>query len=701
MALPLARVDPSVGLALEDVMKYLVDAVLVSAGLALAASDAAAAPATQVVNGMAHSCALTATGAVLCWGNNYYGQLGDGTTTDRSTPTPVAGLATGVAAVVAGEFHTCAVTTLGGVLCWGANGPGQLGDGTTTNRSTPTPVSGLGSGVAAIAAGGTHTCALSLIGAVVCWGYNTYGQLGDGTWTDRLTPTAVSGLASGVVVVAAGEGHTCAVTAVGGVLCWGHNTSAQLGDGTTTNRSTPTAVSGLGSGVVTLAAGSLHTCAVTAAGGVVCWGYNTSGQLGDGTTTRRLTPTAVSGLGSGVTGVAALWDHNCALTAAGGVLCWGSNDYGQLGDGTTTNRSTPTAVSGLGSAAAAVAAGYAHTCALTAAGGVLCWGWNAYGQLGDGTTTNSLTPVRVPGFGTAASSDLTGDGQSDLVWRHAMAGQVWLWPMNGATRVAETHAGTVSDTGFEIRGLGDQNGDGKADLMWRHKTAGLLYYWPMNGGTRLAEAYVATVAPAYDIVGTGDYNGDGKSDILWRHLTNGELWVWLMNGATTVSATYITTIDPGYTVVGSGDLNGDGKADIVWRGAGGDVWVWLMNGATPTATTYVTTIGDLGYQIVGVADHTGDGKADILWHHNTRGEVWLWPMNGTTLVSQSYVGIVPDTGYRIVGSGDYNGDGKADILWHHNTRGEVWVWPMNGATRLSETKVATVPDTGYQIVKVK
>ena len=312
------------------------------------------------------------------------------------------------------------------------------------------------------------------------------------------------------------------------------------------------------------------------------------------------------------------------------------------------------------------------------------------------TTTTGINFALLPG---GKQGDFTGDLKSDILWRHAARGEVWLWPMNGAVRTAEVRVATLPDMSWEIRGLGDQNGDGRADVLWRHKPTGMVYYWPMNGGTRLAEAYVATVDPAYDIVGTGDYNGDGKSDILWRRAANGELWVWLMNGAAVVSSTYVTTVAPGYGVVGSGDLNADGKADILWRGAGGDVWVWLMNGATPTAMTYVTTVGDLGYQIVGVADHTGDGKADLLWWHATRGEVWLWPMNATALVSQSYVGIVPDTGYRIVASGDYDGDGKADILWHHATRGEVWLWPMNGATRLSEIKVATVPDTGYQIIK--
>jgi hypothetical protein len=301
-----------------------------------------------------------------------------------------------------------------------------------------------------------------------------------------------------------------------------------------------------------------------------------------------------------------------------------------------------------------------------------------------------------------AAGDFTGDLKSDILWRHATRGEVWLWPMDGAARTAETLVRTVSDTDFEIRGVGDQNGDGKADILWRNKTNGQIYFWPMDGSTPLSETYVATVDPAYDIVGTGDYDGDGKSDILWRHLTNGDLWMWLMNGATPLAETYVATVDPGYVVKGSGDLNGDKKADIVWHHATtGDVWVWLMNGTIRASETFVGAVPDVGYQIVGVADHTGDGKADLLWHHATRGEVWIWPMNGTTVVSESYVDTVPDTGYQIVGSGDYNGDTKADILWHHATRGEVWVWLMNGVTKVSETWVATVPEIGYQIVKVK
>ncbi len=375
---------------------------LVGVGAVLmVSSPAMAGPMTATVAaGGYNSCAVTREGGVACWGDNDVGQLGDGTTTRRLAPTTVSGLSSGVTAVSAGGGHTCALTSGGGVVCWGSNSLGQLGDGTTTDRLTPVAVSGLSNGVTAVSAGSVHTCALTSGGGVVCWGFNSEGRLGDGTRTDRLTPVAVSGLATGVTSVAAGSAHTCAVTSAGGVMCWGYNRFGPLGDGTTTGRLTPVAVSGLSSGVIAVVAGSDHTCAVTSGGGVRCWGNNDFGQLGDGTKTTRLTPVAVSGLSSGVSTVTAGYRHTCAVTSAGGVVCWGSNGPkelggGQLGDGTTTDRSTPVSVIGLSTGVTAVAAGVYHTCATVNESEVACWGANRSGQLGDGTTTARLTPVTV------------------------------------------------------------------------------------------------------------------------------------------------------------------------------------------------------------------------------------------------------------------------------------------------------------------
>ena len=321
--------------------------------------------------------------------------------------------------------------------------------------------------------------------------------------------------------------------------------------------------------------------------------------------------------------------------------------------------------------------------------------------VGTAAASNSITVIVTSAADAppAAAADFTNDSRSDLLWRHASGGDVWLWPMNGTERTAESYVRTVAGADWEIRGLGDQTGDGKADVLWRNKVTGEIYLWSMSGTTPLDEIYVASVDPAYDVVGTGDFNGDGRSDLLWRHLTQGDAWVWLMNSATPLSRAYVDRVDPGYTVKGVGDLDADGKADIVWRGAAGDVWVWRMNGTARRDEAWVANVPDTGYEIQGVADFTGDGKADLLWWHATRGEVWIWTMNGTAHVGDNWIGTVPDTDYRIAGTGDYNGDTKADILWHHATRGEVWAWLMNGTTKLAEAWVATVPDTGYQIIR--
>jgi alpha-tubulin suppressor-like RCC1 family protein len=351
--------------------------------------------ATSIAAGQLHSCALMSGGAVKCWGWNDFGQLGNGTTTSSSVPVDVSGLSSGVTAITAGELHSCALTTGGAVKCWGSNSYGQLGNGTTTNSAVPLDVSGLSSGVTAISAGGNHTCALTSVGGAKCWGGNHVGQLGNGTSISSFTPVDVSGLSSGVTAIAAGSLHSCALTSGGAVKCWGENLWGQLGNGTNTPSAVPVDVSGLSSGVTAIGVGRYHSCAVISTGALKCWGYNFYGQLGNGTTTNSAVPVDVSGLSSGVTAIAGGEGHSCAVTSGGGVKCWGLNFVGQLGNGTTSSSLTPVDVSGLSSGVTAIDAGLFHSCALTVGGAVKCWGYNEEGQLGNGTTTTSSTPVDV------------------------------------------------------------------------------------------------------------------------------------------------------------------------------------------------------------------------------------------------------------------------------------------------------------------
>jgi alpha-tubulin suppressor-like RCC1 family protein len=349
-----------------------------------------------------HSCAVTSGGAVKCWGDNFAGAIGDGTTTDRSTPVQVSGLTSGATEVTTGALHTCAVVN-GGAKCWGSNNIGKLGDGTTTNRLTPVDVVGLGSGVLQISAANNHTCALTTAGGVKCWGINGAGQLGDGNLpTASSTPVNVSGLGSGVVQISTGFAHTCALTTARAVKCWGLNSVGQLGDGTVVNRSTPVAVAGLDSGVVQISAGSNHTCVLMTTGTVKCWGDNVSGALGDGTITSRSTPVDVVGLG-GVDQISAGDLHTCALTG-GTAKCWGNNGSFQLGFITVNqNQLTPVDVPGLGGLVE-ISPAFRHTCALTG-GGVKCWGADNFGQRGDGAmASGSPTPVDALGLGSGVTS---------------------------------------------------------------------------------------------------------------------------------------------------------------------------------------------------------------------------------------------------------------------------------------------------------
>ena len=374
----------------------------------------------QVSVGGGHTCALSTAGTVKCWGQNGSGQLGNGSTTASETPVYVCATGAGppctpakgnviadVTAISAGDQHNCALTKAGGIKCWGYNNSGQLGIGSTTNHTTPVDAEGLESGVTKISVGLFYSCAVTSGSGLKCWGSNGSGQLGTGTTTDRNAPAGVPGLTSGVADVATGTFHACALTIGGGLKCWGSNQGGNLGDGRVcgNNLCSPVNVSGLSSGVAHVAVGGFwsrtgYTCALTTAGGIKCWGRNSRGQLGFGSTDEVWEPGVdVLGFGSGVAAIAAGGANGCAVTEAGGIKCWGYNNSGQLGNGTKDTSTSPVWVCAAGAlppcspaggnvlnGVAAVVANGSRTCVVTTAGGVMCWG------------DNQLTPLEVLGL---------------------------------------------------------------------------------------------------------------------------------------------------------------------------------------------------------------------------------------------------------------------------------------------------------------
>jgi Tol biopolymer transport system component/alpha-tubulin suppressor-like RCC1 family protein len=354
----------------------------VPAGLVFTAMDA----------GLSFTCGIATGAAAYCWGTNGSGQLGDGTTTRQSLPILVAG---GLAfdSISAGGEHACALTSAGVAYCWGSNAYGQLGDGTTTNRATPTAVAG-DLTFTSLSAGEQQTCGVATGGTAYCWGRNTNGVLGDGTTTDHAAPAAVSGGLTFLSVSLAIGQHACGLTTGGQAYCWGRNTHGQLGDGSTTDRPAPVAVSGGLTFTMVTATANEHSCGVASGGAAYCWGWNNYGEVGDGTTTQRSVPVLVSGglTFSSVSGGASAF--TCGRTTGGAAYCWGVNNVGQLGNGTTTSSTVPVPVSG-GLTFLVVNAGFAHVAAVATGGVGYAWGSNGQGQLGDGTTIGKSVPVPV------------------------------------------------------------------------------------------------------------------------------------------------------------------------------------------------------------------------------------------------------------------------------------------------------------------
>ena len=517
---------------------------------------------TAVAGGNQFDLALTSTGDVYTWGRNNYGQLGDGTTTDRATPGLVS-LPSGatVMTIANGYGHAYALTSTGAVYAWGQGVYGGLGDGGTSNRSTPVQTQ-FPAGVTpiAIASGEDHGLAVTSTGEVFAWGKNTFGQVGDGTTTNRTRPVqaALPTAATATAVISApGAFISLALTTSGEVLAWGRNTSGQLGDGTTTSRATPVQVPMPAAAILTggLTAGATFTLAVVSYSAALGWGANNAGQLGDGTTVERRTPVDVTfPSGMVLAGITAGYSHSLAVDDVGVTYAWGANAQGQLGTGDTTAQDSPVPVSGFptGTRIVAVTAGQFHSVALAEDGTVYAWGYNSQGQLGDGTTTQRLTPVEVTGFpaGTVVTAISSHNVHNIAV---TSTGDVYTWGDNSSGQIGNGTT-TIQTSAVQIP-LPNGGIAVNATAGALHTVAvtddGSAYAWGYNlygqlGDGTTTNAHTPVQVQTTDILVDADAGGnhtlaitDNGGAVAWGLGSNGQIG----NGTTTTNSTTPVTVN--------------------------------------------------------------------------------------------------------------------------------------------------------------
>ncbi|MBC7457310.1 MAG: hypothetical protein H7235_03470 [Bdellovibrionaceae bacterium] len=345
--------------------------------------------------GLTHTCGIDTSqsaGTLKCWGNNLYGQLGDGSQTDRLLPT-VIDVGTVYTQVSVGAEHTCGISSTNILKCWGRNNFGQLGLGNTIDSSNPVAVAA--TLYASISIGGNSSCAIASSGQLRCWGYNGYGSLGDNTTANRNVPTDIN-VGTLYKTISMGAISTCGTTNADDLKCWGNNQYGQLGDGTTVNKMIPTFIdSGVAYKKISSSLlASFYTCGLTTTDKIKCWGANQYGQLGDGTTTTHSLPIAIN-VSKNYSDLAVGYVHTCAIEKLTGQLsCWGKNEFGQLGDYTTTTRTSEVS-SDTGRIYSSISLGYNYTCGRTDKNLLRCWGRNDYGQIGNNSTLDVYFPKSI------------------------------------------------------------------------------------------------------------------------------------------------------------------------------------------------------------------------------------------------------------------------------------------------------------------
>jgi alpha-tubulin suppressor-like RCC1 family protein len=671
-----------------------------------AISTAGARPYGSLAMGEDHGCALGRDGNVYCWGNNLEGELGDGSTAiNRLVPAPVTGIGNQVF-VGAANATSCSVGADGTVHCWGFNNQGQLGNGTTggaVNGGDNTPQLVMRqtwiytlplNSIVEVSIGDLHTCARESTGNVWCWGYNIYGEIGDGTTDNRSYATFVSGV-NNAIQLATGSYHSCALLADHTVSCWGYNGYGQLGNGTQTNSSTPVAVPGLAN-VVALSAMAYGTCALLADGTARCWGVNAYGEMGNGTTSpSQLTPTPVSLSGiSSLARAASSWTM-CATLAAGGARCWGYNGDGETGSGTTSwSQPTPIAVGAMNnSPPSEVALGLSHGCARTSDGNLWCWGANGAGQLGNNSTTASSVPVYnfIPQWMSPSQRIAHTNGSWGTVCAITSAeGHVECWGEGDTGNLGNGTLTTVQSTPVYASGLSNiiaiAGGDASFTAL---RSDGTVWCWgegrDCGGGQPLFQStpvQVPGIAGAVAIASS------------CAVLANGTLWCWGDNNPPTQVS--------GLTNVVA--VSGDGTRCAIL--ADGTLWCWGYNfdgevgNGTAGFTWQLTPVQVSGLSGVVAVSGNFTHKCAL----RSDGTVWCWGLNGKGQLGD---GTTTTRTTPVQVNGIYNAVAVAahDIIGNEYgtscailVDGTVRCWGSNDSGQLGNGTTTTAPQTAPVIV---
>ena len=647
----------------------------------------------EIEGGYLHSLALRSDGTVWAWGNNDNGQLGDGTTTDKSTAVQVIGLS-GITDIAGGYSHSLALKNDGTVWAWGNNDYGQLGDGTTAPATTAVQVIGL-SEVKAIACGGSHSLALKTDGTVWAWGSNFYRQLGDNVPVYALRyekAVQVSGL-NCIIAIAGGYNHSLALREDRTVWAWGKNDNGQLGDGTTTDNAAVVKVSGL-SEITDIAGGYEHSLALRDDGTVWAWGNNSSGQLGDGTTTDKTTAVQASGLGE-IKAIMSGYYHSLALKTDGTVWAWGSNDYGQLGDGTTTDKTTAVQVSGL-SGITATAGGGSHSLSLKKDGTVWAWGDDYYGQLGDG-----IQPY-VPYITTAVQLN----GQSGITaiaggYSHSLAlkkdGTVWAWGNNDYGQLGD---GTEIDraTVVQVSGLSGITAiAGGYSHSLALKNDGTVWAWGSNDYGQLGDGSRADKKTAVQVSGLSGITAISGGYYHSLALKNdGTVWAWGNNDngqlgdGTTMYATTAVQVSEQNEPSGLSRITaiaGGGLHSLALR-EDGTVWAWGNNlrrqlgENVPVYASYyerAVQVSGLNY-ITAIASGYSHSLAQLYY-----GNLQAWGNNENGQLGDGTTTYMNEVAVNVGGLEEITAiaGGEAHSLALRED-GTVWAWGNNGSGQLGD-----------------